>query len=63
MLVYYSQSGNVNYAAEKIAEALNADRLRIAPEKAYPDKGFMKFFHIMAVHRAAGYLLIKLQMK
>ena len=45
MVVYYSQSGNVNYAAEKIAEALNADRLRIAPEKAYPDKGFMKFFH------------------
>ena len=36
-------SGNTQYAAEKIAEATGADVLRIAPDKAYPDKGAKKF--------------------
>ena len=36
--------GNTEYAAEKAAELLGADLLRIEPEKAYPDKGFKKFF-------------------
>ncbi|MBQ1848385.1 MAG: flavodoxin family protein [Clostridia bacterium] len=44
LIVYYSMLGNTEYAAEKAAELLGADLLRIEPEKAYPDKGFKKFF-------------------
>ena len=44
IIVYYSLGGNTEYAAGRIAEALGADMLRIAPEKAYPDSGFRKFF-------------------
>ena len=36
--------GNTKWAAEKIAEKLGADLLRIEPAKSYPDKGFKKFF-------------------
>lgn len=47
-IVYYSLEGNTHYTAEKIAEILKAscevDIIRIEPEKAYPDKGFKKFF-------------------
>ncbi len=43
-IVYYSLSGNTEYAAEKIAAELGADLIRLEPEKAYPVKGFMKFF-------------------
>ncbi len=43
LIVYYSMLGNTEYAAEKIAEATGADVLRIAPDKAYPDKGAKKF--------------------
>ena len=43
-IVYYSMSGNTALAAEKMAEGLNADLIEIRPEKAYPDKGFRKFF-------------------
>lgn len=42
-VVYYSMSGNTEYAAKKISEALGADLIRIEPEKPYPEKGFMKF--------------------
>ncbi len=42
-IVYYSMSGNTAYAAEKIADKLNADLLEIKPQKAYPDKGMRKF--------------------
>ncbi len=41
---YYSMLGNTEYAAKLIAENTGADTLRIEPEKAYPDKGFKKFF-------------------
>ncbi len=44
IVVYYSMGGNTAYAAGRIADALRADTLRIAPEKAYPDSGFRKFF-------------------
>ena len=44
LIVYYSQGGNTEYAARRIARALGADALRVEPEKAYPDKGFAKFF-------------------
>lgn len=43
-IVYYSMSGNCEFAAKKIAEITGADLIRIEPEKAYPDSGFKKFF-------------------
>lgn len=44
LIVYYSLEGNTQYAAERIAAALGAGLLRLAPKKAYPDSGFKKFF-------------------
>ncbi len=44
MIVYYSMSGNTDYAAHEIASRLDADLLRIEPVTPYPDKGFRKFF-------------------
>ena len=44
IIVYYSMSGNTDFAAREIAARLGADTLRIEPEKSYPDKGFKKFF-------------------
>lgn len=43
-IVYYSQSGNCDFVANEIAKQIDADIVRIEPEKAYPDKGFKKFF-------------------
>ena len=43
LIVYYSMSGNTEYAAGRIAERLGADLLRLEPEKAYPDSGIRKF--------------------
>ena len=43
-VVYYSQGGNTAWAAERIAERLGADLIRLEPEKAYPDRGAAKFF-------------------
>ncbi len=43
-VVYYSLTGNADFAAKRIAEKLNADIIRLEPEKAYPDSGFRKFF-------------------
>ncbi len=44
-IVYFSLSGNTEFAAKKIAEKLNAELIRLQPEKAYPDSGFRKFFY------------------
>ena len=44
IIVYYSLEGNTEFAALKIAEKLGAETLRLYPKKAYPDKGFKKFF-------------------
>lgn len=44
LIVYYSLEGNTEYAAGRIAAALQADTLRLRPKKAYADKGFAKFF-------------------
>ena len=44
VVVYYSMSGNCEYTAKKIARALNADLIRLEPQKAYPDSGARKFF-------------------
>ncbi len=43
-VVYYSMSGNTQFAAERIAGILGADLVRLVPEKVYPDRGFRKFF-------------------
>ncbi|MBQ5998891.1 MAG: hypothetical protein IJL70_05410 [Treponema sp.] len=43
LIVYYSMEGNTHYIAEKMAEKLSADLLRLVPKKAYIDKGFAKF--------------------
>ncbi len=44
LVVYYSLEGNTQYIAEKIKEETGADLLRLIPKKAYPSKGFAKFF-------------------
>ena len=43
-IVYYSQSGNVAWAAKEIAARTGADLIPIEPETAYPDQGFRKYF-------------------
>ena len=43
-VVYYSMSGNTAFAAEEVGAGQGADLIEIRPEKAYPDKGFRKFF-------------------
>ena len=42
-IVYYSMSGNCKLVADKIADIVDADIIRIEPDKAYPDKGAAKF--------------------
>ena len=44
IIVYYSLSGNTEYAAGIIADALHADILRIEPKHDYPRNGFRKFY-------------------
>ena len=44
LIVYYSLEGNTEYAAKQIAEITGCDTLRLVPVRAYPDKGFRKFF-------------------
>ena len=43
-VIYYSMGGNTAFAARRIAEKTGADLIEIRPVKAYPDKGFSKFF-------------------
>jgi flavodoxin len=43
-VVFYSMSGNVKQTAEKTAQNLSADLIEIKPVKAFPEKGFKKFF-------------------
>ena len=45
LIVYYSMSGNTEYAARRVAERIGAELLPVRPETAYPDKGFAKFYH------------------
>ncbi len=42
-IVYYSMLGNSEMVAKKLAAKLDADLIRIEPDKAYPDKGAKKF--------------------
>lgn len=43
-IVYYSQSGNVRWAAQQMADILKADVIELECVKQYPDKGFKKFY-------------------
>ena len=43
-IVYYSMSGNSEYAAGLAAKILDADLIKLEPVKAYPDSGFRKFY-------------------
>ena len=43
LIVYYSMSGNTEYVAKKIAGRMDADLLRLEPEKEYPNRGIRKF--------------------
>ena len=42
-IVYYSLSGNTEYAAQKIAAQMDADLVCVEPEKAYPTGALGKF--------------------
>lgn len=43
-IVFYSQSGNVRWVAQQMAEILKADLIELECVKQYPDKGFKKFY-------------------
>ena len=43
-IVYYSLDGNTDYIAQRIAEKTGAKLVRLETKKAYPRKGFKKFF-------------------
>lgn len=42
-IVYYSMSGNTDYVANYIANKIEADLIKIVPQKEYPNKGLRKF--------------------
>ena len=44
IIVYFSHEGNTKYAAERMAEELGAETLRLVPKQGYPSGGFKKFF-------------------
>ncbi|EPF26016.1 hypothetical protein HMPREF1221_01519 [Treponema socranskii subsp. paredis ATCC 35535] len=43
-IVYYSLDGNTDYIARRIAEKTGAKLVRLKTKRAYPRKGFKKFF-------------------
>ena len=44
VIVYYSLDGNTDYIARRIAEKTGARLVRLETKRAYPRKGFKKFF-------------------
>lgn len=44
LIVYFSLEGNTEYIANKLADKIGADMLKLVPLKAFADKGFAKFF-------------------
>lgn len=44
LIIYFSLEGNTEYAAERIAEKLSADKLKLVPTKKLATSGFSKFF-------------------
>jgi len=43
-VVYYSMSGTCRKIAELISKEIESDLIELLPKKAYPDKGFKKFY-------------------
>lgn len=43
-VIYYSMSGTCEKIAELIKKETDADLIRLIPKKAYPDRGFKKFY-------------------
>ncbi len=43
-IVYFSLSGNVGYAADRISGLTGGDLIKLTPSQSYPDSGFKKFF-------------------
>lgn len=43
-VVYYSMSGTCRKIAELISKEIESDLIELVPKKAYPDKGFRKFY-------------------
>lgn len=43
-VVYYSMSGACRKIAELISKEIESDLIELVPKKAYPDKGFKKFY-------------------
>ena len=43
LIVYYSLTGNVADTAERIAQKIDADLLRLQPKEDYPAEGVRKF--------------------
>lgn len=44
VVIYFSLEGNTQYVADKIAECIGADTLRLEPIKDYPTGKISKFF-------------------
>lgn len=44
LVAFYSLDGNTRYIAGVMAKQLQADLLEIKPKRAYPSKGFLKYF-------------------
>lgn len=42
-IIYYSMSGNTEFAANEIAKRCACELIKLIPEKTYHDKGLMKF--------------------
>ena len=43
-VVYYSMSGTCGKLAGLMEKQMNADLIQLVPKKAYPDKGFKKYY-------------------
>lgn len=42
-IIYYSMSGNTEYVAKYLSDKIDADLIKIEPQKEYPNKGLKKF--------------------
>lgn len=45
LIIYYSLEGNIDFVANELSSALNADKCRLETVKEYPKKGLVKYLH------------------